>query len=141
MKKSLEETILCQLSFSSKFESYNLQHCKKNCHKLVFCVFPEQLLSFIFLGGYIALQKRFINHYYKRVKQRFSNKKDFIKHLFKVNEKKNSGILRLNKIMSKLLTISKCLQLNCQYIQHLLSNCYIVLNMPSVFIFHISHII
>ena len=30
-----------------KFESYNLQHCKKNCHKLVFCVFPEHLLYHI----------------------------------------------------------------------------------------------
>ena len=61
------------LNFSSKFESYNLQHCKKNCTKLVFCVFPEQLLPFIFLGDYIALAKKF--QLLQKVKQRFSNKK------------------------------------------------------------------
>ena len=73
----------------SKFESYNLQHCNKNCRKLVFCVFPEQLLPFIFLGGYIALAKKsFINDYHKKVKQRFSNKKDLKKNLLKFNEKK-----------------------------------------------------
>ena len=30
-----------------KFESYNLQHCKINCRKLVFWVFSEQLLDHI----------------------------------------------------------------------------------------------
>ena len=45
---------LFSLNFSSKspwcspvplkFESYNLHHCKKNCCKLVFLVFTEQLL-------------------------------------------------------------------------------------------------
>ena len=29
---------------------------------------------------------------------------------------RTSGILRLNQILSKLLTISKCLQLNCKQI-------------------------
>ena len=53
-----------------------------------------------------------MNRYYK-VKQGFSNKKDFVKNLFKFNEKKNSAILKLNKLMSKLLTVSKYLQLNC----------------------------
>ena len=52
-----------------------------------------------------------INHYYKKVKQKFSNEDNFIKNLFETNEKKNSGLLRLNQIMSKLLIISKCLQL------------------------------
>ena len=52
------------LNFSSKFESYNLQRCKKNCRKLVFCVFPEQLLPFIFFkAATLLLQKSFINHY------------------------------------------------------------------------------
>ena len=33
-----------------KFESYNLQHCKKNLFKLVFWVFSEQLLYHIIFG-------------------------------------------------------------------------------------------
>ena len=44
------------LGYSSvllKSESYNLQHCKINCHKLVFRVFLEQLLHHIIFGGYI----------------------------------------------------------------------------------------
>ena len=51
-----------------------------------------------------------INHYNKKVKQRFSNKKDFIKNFFIVIEK-NSGVLRLNQIVSKSLAVSKCLHL------------------------------
>ena len=34
------------------------------------------------------LQESFKNHDYKKVKQRFSNKKEIVKNLFKVNEKK-----------------------------------------------------
>ena len=39
-----------------KFESYNLQHCKKNCCKLVFWVFTEQLNYQIIFGAYIAME-------------------------------------------------------------------------------------
>ena len=52
--KQLTFARLFSLNFSSKspwcspvplkFESYNLHHCKKNCCKLVFLVFTEQLL-------------------------------------------------------------------------------------------------
>ena len=38
----------------------------------------------------------------------------FIKDLFKVNEKNNLGVLGINQIMSKFLTLSKRFQLNCQ---------------------------
>ena len=41
-----------------------------------------------FLGGYITLAKKFHKPLLKKGKQRFSNKKDFIKNFFKVNEKK-----------------------------------------------------
>ena len=93
------------------------------CHKLVFCVFPEQLLPFIFWGAILFLARQV--HYYK-VKQRFPSQKDFIKRLFKGQREKtkkeaNSGILKLNKIMSKLLTVSKCFQLSCYKIQQLLA--------------------
>ena len=100
-----------------KFESYNLLHCKKKCCKLIFCVLPEQLLSHIIFGQLqlyeVTLVKRYNKPLLKKVKQKCSYKKDFIKNLFKVNEKKNSAVLRLNQIMFKLLTMSKCLQLNC----------------------------
>ena len=50
-----------------------------------------------------------MNHYYK-VKQRFPNKNDFVKNLFKVNEKKKMGhleiehgVIILNYINAKLL--------------------------------------
>ena len=41
------------------------------------------------------------------------NQKRFHKKLFQSQGEKNSGVLRLNQIKSKLLTIKKCLQLNC----------------------------
>ena len=53
-----------------------------------------------------------------------------MKNLLKVNEKKNSGVLRLNQIIFKLLTISKRFQFNCLQIQRLLA---------IVTLFHISH--
>ena len=37
-------------------ESYNLQHCKKNCSKLAFWVFTEQLNYQIILGAYVAME-------------------------------------------------------------------------------------
>ena len=66
------------LNFSGKFESYNLHHCKKYCHKLVFCVFPEQPLPFIFFwAATVLLQKSFINHYYKKWNKDFQTKNIF----------------------------------------------------------------
>ena len=62
------------------------------------------------------------------MKQRFSNKKDFIKNLFKVNGKKISGVLRLNQ-MSKLLTISKFFAVKLLANSVVASICYIALNM------------
>ena len=124
-----------------KFGSYNLQHCKKNCRKLNFQVFPEQLFYHIIFGRLhcyvVTLVKNIINHYYKKVKQKFSTKKDL--YLFKVNEKSNSGVLRINQLMSKLLTISKRSRLNCQQIQQLLSLLHYIMNMPCIFTFHILH--
>ena len=49
--KKLSFALLFSLNLSRKFESYNLQHCKKNCRKLVFCVFSEQLLPLIRAAG------------------------------------------------------------------------------------------
>ena len=54
----------------------------------------------------------------KKMKQRFSNKNKIMKNLLK-SRRKSLGVLRLNKIMSNLLTISKYLQLNCYQIQQL----------------------
>ena len=97
-----------------KFESYDLHHCKKNCCNLVFLVFTKQLLYQIILGQLhcyeVTLVKSVINHCYKKLKQRFLIKKRFIKNLLKVSEKNNSGVSRINQIMSKLLVLSKRVQ-------------------------------
>ena len=42
-----------------------------------------------------------------------------MKELFKVNEKYNSGVLEINQIMSKLLTLSKRFQLNTRKLEQL----------------------
>ena len=60
-----------------------------------------------------SYKKSLINHYHKKVKQRFSTKNWFLKRFFKVKENNNSGVLRLNQMMSKLLIIRKFLQINC----------------------------
>ena len=61
-----------------KFASYNLQYVKKNCRKLVSWVFTGKLLYHIIFGRLhcheVTLVKKVINHYYKKVKQRFSTK-------------------------------------------------------------------
>ena len=88
--KQLTFARLLSLSFSSKspwcspvslkFESCNLYHCKRNYHKLVFLVFTKHYFTKKFLGGYISMKlllyKSVRNQYYKKVKQRFSIKKD-----------------------------------------------------------------
>ena len=60
----------------------------------------------ILLWSY-SYKKSIINHCYKKVKQRFSTKKDLYKNLLKVSKKNNSDISRINQIMSKLLVLSK----------------------------------
>ena len=45
-------------------------------------------------------------------------------NLFKDNEKNNSVIVRINQTISKLLTMSKFLQLKCLQIEQLLANWY-----------------
>ena len=86
-----------------KFESYNLQHCKKNCCNLIFCVLLEQLLSNIMFGRLHYYEVTLIKKYNKPLLQNsetkvFKQKNSvfFIKNLFKVNEQNNSGALRLN---------------------------------------------
>ena len=76
------------------------------------CISRATTALHLFWAATLFLQESFIYYYYKKVKQRFSNKKDFVKTCSK-STRKNFGILGLNKMMSKLLTVSKCLQLNC----------------------------
>ena len=115
---------LFSLNFSSKspwcspvplkFESYNLHHCKKNCCKLVFLVFTEQLLYQIIFGQLhcyeVTLEKTCNNPLLQKSETKVFNQKRFIKDLLKVSEKSYSGISRINQIMSKLLILSKRLQ-------------------------------
>ena len=51
------------------------------------------------------------------MKDRFLAKEDVTVNLFKVNDESNSGVVTLNHIMSKLLTLSKFLQLKCLQIK------------------------
>ena len=108
---------LFSLNFSSKapwcspvplkFDPYNFQHCQKNYCKLIFCVLLEQLLSHIIFGRldyYEVLENYEVLHVFpmktllqkSKTKVFKQKKKKIIKNLFKVNEQKNSGILRLN---------------------------------------------
>ena len=88
-----------------KFESLNPQLCKKT-EQLLSDIISEQLHCYE-----VTIVKKHNKPVLKKVKQRFSAKKD--KMLVQSQREKNSSVLRLNQIMSKLLTISKCLQLNC----------------------------
>ena len=115
---------LLSLNFSSKspwcspvplkFESYNLHHCKKNCCKLVFLVFTEQLLYQIIFGQLhcyeVTLVKTCNNPLLQKSETKVFDQKRFIKDLLKVSEKSYSGISRINQIMSKLPILSKRLQ-------------------------------
>ena len=67
----------------------------------------------LFLGGYIALAKKFHKPLIQKCETKIFKQKRFHKKLVQSQPEKKLGILRLNKIMSKLLTIGKCLQLNC----------------------------
>ena len=105
----------------------------KNCRKLVFCVFPEQLLShrlFWRLHCYeVTLVKKYIQ---LLLQKRFSNKKDFIKSFFKPM-RKILGVLRLNHIMCTLLTISKVSQ-NYQSWYSFLVSCKLMKTYAEVFL-------
>ena len=57
----------------------------------------------------------------------------------KLVPRKNSSVLRLNQIMSKLLTISKCWQLNCQQIQQLFATVTLFWICRTFSHFRISH--
>ena len=85
---------------------------KKNCRKLVFWVFTEQLLYHIIFGrlhGYeVALVKECNKPLLLQESEaKIFDQKRFIKNLFEVNEKNNSGVLRINQIMSEMLTLCK----------------------------------
>ena len=70
-------------------------------------------LDFFFFGGYIVLGRKFQKPLLQKSETKISKPKVFRKTLVQSEREKKSGILRLNKIKSKLLTVSKCLQLNC----------------------------
>ena len=115
---------LSSLNFSSKcpwcspgqlkFESYNLNHCKKNCRKLVFLGCTEQLLYQIIFGRLhcyeVTLVKKCNKPLLQKSEIKVFDQKRFIKNLLKVSEKNNSGVLRKNQITSKLLILTKRLQ-------------------------------
>ena len=81
--------------------------------KLVFCVFPEKLLSqtiFEWLHCYaVTLAKKFNKPLLQKREIKIFKLKWFHKKLIQIQREKNSSFLRLNQIMYKLLTISTCL--------------------------------
>ena len=99
-----------------EFESCNLHHCEKNCRKLVFWLFPEQLLSHITFEllhcSEVTLVKKYNKPFFKKCEAKFLDLKRFHKKLVPSQREKYTGVLRLNQMMSTLLTINKCLQLN-----------------------------
>ena len=115
-----------------KFESYNLHHCKKNFRKLVFLVFTEQLPDQIIVGLLHCYEVTLVKKCNKPLLQKSETnifnqifsplvilfiiklyarnntfQKRFIKILLKVSGKNNSGVSKINQIMSKFLTLSK----------------------------------
>ena len=75
------------------FESYNIQHWNKNNHKFVFWVFPEQLLAHIIFERLHCYDITLVKKYNKtmttkKVKERYSTKKNFIKIFSKSTRKK-----------------------------------------------------
>ena len=111
-----------QSPVKTKFESYNLHHCKRNCHKLVLWVFIEQLFSHIIFDwlhcSEVTLVKKYKPSLQKKGTKIFDERRSTKKPVPSQREK-NSGVLRLNQILSNLLTISKCLQLNFKKTQQL----------------------
>ena len=119
-----------------KFESYNFHHCKRNCCKLVFWVFSEQLLSHIIFKPHcheVTLVKKYNKSSLQKSETKIFDQNRFHQKLVPSQREKNSGVLRLNQIMAPFLTMSKYLPANSAVVY----NCYIVLNMPSIFTFHI----
>ena len=65
----------------------------------------------------------------------------FIKNLFKVNEKNNSGVLRINQIIYELITLSKGLQLNCYQIATVVSIVTLYFEHAEYFTYHVRNYI
>ena len=82
-----------------KFESYNLHHCKKNSQKLVFWVFPEQLLSHIIFERLYSYEVTLVKKYNKPLLQKSETKifdqKRFHKKLVPNQRGNNSGVLKV----------------------------------------------
>ena len=92
--------------FRLKFQSYNLQHCEKNCRKLLFWEFTEQLPLHTIFGWLhcyeVTLVKKCNKPLLQKRETKIIHQKQFIKNLLRVNKKNKLGILRINQIMPKL---------------------------------------
>ena len=104
------------LNFSSKPPWYSpfrltFNITKKNCRKLVFCIFTEQLSYHIISGLLhcyeVTLVKKCNKPLLQKIETKILDQKRFMKNLFKVNEKNKPVVLRINQTMSKLLTLTK----------------------------------
>ena len=97
--------------FSIKMWDLQLPKLEKEPPQVSFLVFTEQLLYHIIFGQLHCNEVTPVKKCNKQVLQKTETKifdqKRFIKNLFKVNDKNKSGVLRINQIMSKLLTLLK----------------------------------
>ena len=125
-----------------------------------FCLYPpalqQELLQVSFLGIYrttkvpnnfwrlhcygVTLVKKCNKQQLQISETNNFDQTRYIKDLFKVNEKNNSGVLGINQIMSTLLTLIKRFQLNCYQITAVVCIVALYLNMPSILAYHILHI-
>ena len=78
-----------------KIESYNLHHCKENCRKLIFWVFPEHLLSHIIIERLHCYEVTLVKKYKKTLLQKIETKifdqKRFHKKLVPSQREKKLG--------------------------------------------------
>ena len=90
-------------------------NCRKNCSKLVFCVFPKQLLCHI-NSGWLRCYEDTVKKYKKPLLQKSETKifkqKRFHEKLVQSQREKKLGLFEI-KSENVLITISKFLQLNC----------------------------
>ena len=73
------------------------------------------------------------------MKQRFSTRKSVIKNLLIVNEKK-LGLFEIKSDNVLIAGNKKMFEVELLANSAVVCNCYTVLNMPSIFTFHIAHI-
>ena len=105
-----------------KFGSRNIQHWRKDCRKLAFWVYLEQLLSNIFFARLhcykVTLEEKYNKPLLQNIETTIFDQKRCHKKLVQSQWEENSGVLRLNQVMCKLLILN-CLHFKQLFTYHL----------------------